>query len=61
MGNQVIRYSERPDLWDAITVLSEEVWPEYNLHGDVLGGYWDRSTTSSPSSNSSSTTTRRTR
>ncbi len=42
MGNQVIRYSERPDLWDAITALSEEVWPEYNLHGDVLGGYWDR-------------------
>jgi GNAT superfamily N-acetyltransferase len=42
MGNQVIRYSERPDLWDAITALSEEVWPEYNLHGDVLIGYWDR-------------------
>ncbi len=42
MGNQVIRYSDRPELWDAITTLSEEVWPEYNLHGDVLGGYWDR-------------------
>ncbi len=42
MGNQVIRYSERAELWDAITALSEEVWPEYNLHGDVLGGYWDR-------------------
>jgi hypothetical protein len=25
MGNQVIRYSERPDLWEAITALSEEV------------------------------------
>ena len=23
MGNQVIRYSERPELWDAITALSE--------------------------------------
>ena len=42
MGNQVIRYSERAELWDAITALSGEVWPEYNLHGDVLGGYWDR-------------------
>jgi hypothetical protein len=42
VGNQVIRYSERPGLWDAISALSEEVWPEYNLHGDVLGGYWDR-------------------
>lgn len=42
-GNQVIRYSERPpSLWDAITTLSEEVWPAYNLHGDVLGGCRDR-------------------
>jgi len=38
---QVIRYSERPELWQGIAGLSPEVWPEYNLHGDVLNQYWD--------------------
>jgi hypothetical protein len=42
MGPEVVRYSERPELWDAIADLSAETWPEYNLHGDVLGPYWDR-------------------
>jgi GNAT superfamily N-acetyltransferase len=37
---RVIRYSERPELWDAITDLSSEVWPEYNQHGDTLNRYW---------------------
>jgi hypothetical protein len=40
MGVQVIRYSERPELWERITDLSAEVWPEYNMHGDVLSRYW---------------------
>jgi hypothetical protein len=31
--------SERPDLWQR-GVPDEEVWPEYNLHGDVLGRWW---------------------
>jgi GNAT superfamily N-acetyltransferase len=39
---QVVRYSERPELWDSIEDLSEEVWPEYNLHGDTLNQYWER-------------------
>jgi hypothetical protein len=34
------RFSERPELWERVTGLSEEVWPEYNLHGDVLNHYW---------------------
>lgn len=34
------RFSERPELWERIVGLSEEVWPEYNLHGDVLSRYW---------------------
>src|SRR2546421_2195137 len=38
----VIRYSERPELWDEIANLSGEVWPTYNLHGDVLNRYWER-------------------
>src|SRR5947209_6343484 len=37
---QVVRYSERPELWDAIEDLSDEVWPEYNQHGDTLNHYW---------------------
>lgn len=31
--------SERPDLW-ARGIASESVWPEYNLHGDVLNRWW---------------------
>jgi hypothetical protein len=31
--------SERPDLWER-GVPDEAVWPEYNLHGDVLGRWW---------------------
>ena len=31
--------AERPDLWDR-GIASESVWPEYNLHGDVLNRWW---------------------
>jgi hypothetical protein len=30
---------ERPDLWER-GIPSESVWPEYNLHGDVLNRWW---------------------
>jgi hypothetical protein len=36
----VIRHSERPELWDSIRDLSDEVWPEYNVHGETLNYYW---------------------
>ena len=26
---QIVRYSERPELWDAIEDLSDEVWRQY--------------------------------
>jgi GNAT superfamily N-acetyltransferase len=42
MGRQVIRYSERPELWQDTATVTQEVWPEYNLHGDVTNDYWDR-------------------
>jgi hypothetical protein len=42
VGPQVVRYSERPEFWDAITGLSDEVWPEYNQHGATLNHYWDQ-------------------
>jgi hypothetical protein len=38
----VVRYSERPQLWERIQDLSADVWPEYNRHGDILGPCWDR-------------------
>lgn len=31
--------AERPDLWER-GIPSEAVWPEYNLHGDVLNRWW---------------------
>ena len=40
MDPQVVRYSERPELWDSISGLSDEVWPEYNQHGETLDYYW---------------------
>jgi len=42
MSVKVIRYVERPELWDASEALASAVWPEYNRHGDVLNRYWDR-------------------
>jgi hypothetical protein len=33
--------AERPDLWEA-GIDSASVWPEYNLHGDILNQYWGR-------------------
>jgi GNAT superfamily N-acetyltransferase len=37
---QVFRRSERPELWDDIRDLSDEVWPEYNVHGEFINHYW---------------------
>ena len=33
--------AERPDLWER-GIDSASVWPEYNLHGDVLNRWWGR-------------------
>ncbi len=42
MGIVAYRFSERPELWERISDLSAEVWPEYNRHGDILNRYWTR-------------------
>ncbi len=42
MDAQVVRYSERPELWDDISGLADEVWPEYNKHGQTINYYWPR-------------------
>ena len=39
---RLVRYSEQPALWDRLENLSARVWPEYNLHGDVINSYWGR-------------------
>lgn len=31
--------TERPDLWER-GIPSQSVWPEYNLHGDVVNEWW---------------------
>ena len=31
--------ADRPDLWER-GIPSESVWPEYNMHGDVLNSWW---------------------
>ncbi len=42
MNTLLHRYAERPELWDDTGEVSEQVWPEYNLHGDVLSRHWGR-------------------
>jgi GNAT superfamily N-acetyltransferase len=42
MPTQVIRYSERPELWKDTATITHEVWPEYNLHSEDSNRYWDR-------------------
>jgi len=39
---QTVRYTERPDLWERGDGLFADVWPEYNVHGDVIATYWGR-------------------
>ena len=38
----VVTAAERPDLWERASDLTDDVWPEYNLHGDVLNVFWPR-------------------
>lgn len=45
---EVVRYSDRPELWESLGELSSDVWPEYNLHGDVLNQYWNQLYTTFP-------------
>jgi hypothetical protein len=39
MPVSVIRYRDRPELWQQITELSDEVWPQCNVHGEVIEAY----------------------
>jgi hypothetical protein len=37
---QIVRYSERPELWEGTDDLFAGIWPEYNHHGQVLNQCW---------------------
>lgn len=37
-----MRYSERPEFWDTAGDLFDGVWPEYNVHGEVVASHWGR-------------------
>ena len=42
MQPRVFTGAERPDLAERAVELDAEVWPEYNMHGDLLGLNWRR-------------------
>ncbi|MER5264058.1 GNAT family N-acetyltransferase [Actinosynnema sp. NPDC002837] len=42
MPPTVVDHDGRPDLWHRIPALFDGVWPEYNVHGEVMAGYWER-------------------
>jgi hypothetical protein len=39
---RIVTHREDPALLDRLGNLSEQVWPEYNRHGDVMNRYWGR-------------------
>jgi len=39
---RTVRYSERPECWDQAGDLFADVWPEYNVHGEVVASHWGR-------------------
>jgi hypothetical protein len=39
---RAITHREEPGLLERIEGLSAQVWPEYNMHGDVMNRYWGR-------------------
>lgn len=42
MAIVALRHADRPELWGRIPELFAGVWPEYNVHGDVMKDYWTR-------------------
>ena len=42
MTLRAVTCAERPDLWQRSDEEITGVWPEYNVHGDVINGYWGR-------------------
>jgi len=42
MAQRIVLASERPDLQERGHEATYGIWPEYNLHGDVPGVFWER-------------------
>jgi GNAT superfamily N-acetyltransferase len=42
VAQRIFTVLERPDLDQRVRELAASVFPEYNLHGDVVGRYWPR-------------------
>jgi hypothetical protein len=40
MAVTLVRFGDRPQLWQQIRQLSDEVSPEYNVHGEVVSRWW---------------------
>lgn len=40
MAHRIVAFADRPEIRDDINVISDAIWPEYNMHGDVLNKYW---------------------
>jgi GNAT superfamily N-acetyltransferase len=40
MSYTVYTHAERPDLAEEAAGMSDEFWPEYNMHGDVTNAFW---------------------
>ncbi|CAN5694513.1 hypothetical protein BH18ACT15_BH18ACT15_14680 [soil metagenome] len=48
MRPRTFTYAESPELWETLASRSAVVWPEYNLHGDVLARLWDELFSAAP-------------
>ena len=42
MTPEIVNYDQRPELWKRFPEVFDGILPEYNLHGDLMTGYWDR-------------------
>jgi hypothetical protein len=58
-GIRTVTVEERPDLLDPAWAATDDLFPEYNSHGEVLERYWAASWTSGRRSSSTSSTATR--
>jgi GNAT superfamily N-acetyltransferase len=42
MATRIVTAAEEPALWERSEIGGTDVWPEFNLHGDVLNLFWGR-------------------
>lgn len=42
MTPEIVNHDQRPELWKRFPKVFDGILPEYNLHGDLMAGYWER-------------------